>query len=174
VLSWWASPFVFVWRVFDVGLAGPLLLALARRRRRNGGRHVHGAVEPLRRPAGHGAQGRGQGVLLPAGPYRAGELPNSTILLRNQPASEFPFSRASPGSSFCYGVSGDQSGVSAGWFSGIPLLMGQLCWGELFSWDYGGFCTISCTFGSCGGASVLGVQWPTGESSGVYSYRLKI
>lgn len=71
-------------------------------------------------------------------------------------------------SGFRYGVSGNHGGVSVGMFSGIPLLMGQFCSRELFSWNCGGFCAISSTFGSCGGASSLVVHWPAGESSGVY------
>lgn len=116
---------------FDVGLAVPVL-ALARRRRRSGGRHVHGAMEPLRGPVGHGAQGRGQGLLLPAGPYRAGELPNSSILLR--PTFRLHnFASKLPG--FLWRLR-DQGGVSA-----PRLLEFRL------SWDSGGFLPFRLVLG---------------------------
>jgi hypothetical protein len=48
---------------------------------------------------------------------------------------DFRFARLFPGFAVASPVT-SQGGVSAGRFSGIPLLMGQFCSRELFSWDW--------------------------------------
>jgi len=175
VLSWWASPCVWVQRVLTwvwLGLCARSLLA-RRWRRRNGGRHVHGALEPLRWPAGHGAQGRGQGLLLPAGPYRAGELPNSTTLSSGRLFRLYDFAS---GLSFCAVVSGFRCGVSGdqpGWSFCGPVQRnsashGAILFARAVLVGLEGFAPFRPLLGPAAVPPVWWVHWPAGESSGVY------